>query len=279
MKLFKMNGLGNAFAIFDARQRGGLALSEDQARAIADPNRGVGCDQIIAIEQSIRGDAFMRIWNADGSQVSACGNASRCVGWLLMEESGADTVTIETDAGRLTAHMRGPKNVCVDMGSPLLKWEEIPLAERMDTRRIDVKVGPIDDPIMHTPGAVNMGNPHCVFFVEDVDAIAVDRIGPMLENHPLFPKRANIGFAQIRRPDSIRLRVWERGVGLTRACGTGACAAVVAATRRGLCNRFAVVSLDGGDLFVEWRETDDHVLMTGPIELEYEAEMDDLTTA
>jgi len=279
MKFFKMNGLGNAFAIFDARTRGGLALSEAQARAIADPAQGVGCDQIIAIEQSIRGDAFMRIWNADGSQVSACGNASRCVGWLLMEESGADTVTIETDAGRLTAHMRGPKNVCVDMGSPLLKWEEIPLAERMDTRRIDVKVGPIDDPIMHTPGAVNMGNPHCVFFVEDVDAIAVDRIGPMLENHPLFPKRANIGFAQIRRPDSIRLRVWERGVGLTRACGTGACAAVVAATRRGLCNRFAVVSLDGGDLFVEWRETDDHVLMTGPIELEYEAEMDDLTTA
>jgi len=217
MKFFKMNGLGNAFAIFDARTRGGLALSEAQARAIADPAQGVGCDQIIAIEQSIRGDAFMRIWNADGGQVSACGNAARCVGWLLMEESGADKVTIETDAGRLTAQMRGPKTVCVDMGSPLLKWEEIPLAERMDTRRIDVKVGPIDEPILHTPGAVNMGNPHCVFFVEDVDAIAVDRLGPMLENHPLFPQRANIGFAQIRRPDAIRLRVWERGVGLTRA--------------------------------------------------------------
>jgi diaminopimelate epimerase len=274
MKLFKMNGLGNAFAIFDARGRGGLALSPDQARAIADPRQGVGCDQVVAIEESIRGDAFMRIWNADGGEVAACGNAARCVGWLLLNETSDDHVIIETRAGRLRAERRGVETVSVDMGSPLLKWEEIPLAERMDTRRLDLKVGPIDAPILHTPGAVNMGNPHCVFFVEDVNRIDIERLGPMLENHPLFPERANIGFAQIQGRDMIRLRVWERGAGLTKACGTGACAAVVAASRRGLVDRFAVVKLDGGDLIIEWRDTDDHVLMTGPVELEYEADVD-----
>ncbi|MGD2132859.1 MAG: diaminopimelate epimerase [Maricaulaceae bacterium] len=274
MKLFKMNGLGNAFAIFDARDRGGLSLTPDQARAIADPRQGVGCDQVIAIERSIRGDAFMRIWNADGGEVDACGNAARCVGWLLLNEGDGQRAVIETNAGRLVAERRAPKTICVDMGSPLLKWEEIPLAEKMDTRRLELAIGPVDKPLIHTPGAVNMGNPHCVFFVEDVESLAVDKLGSMLENHPLFPERANIGFAEIRRPDYIRFRVWERGVGITRACGTGACAAVVAATRRGLCARFATVELDGGELTVEWRESDDHVLMTGPIELEYEADMD-----
>jgi diaminopimelate epimerase len=274
MKLFKMNGLGNAFAIFDARGRGGLALSPDQARAIADARQGVGCDQVIAIEESIRGDAFMRIWNADGGEVAACGNAARCVGWLLLNETSKGHVIIETRAGRLRAERRGAETVSVDMGSPLLKWEEIPLAEKMDTRRLDLKVGPIDAPILHTPGAVNMGNPHAVFFVEDVNRIDIERLGPMLENHPLFPERANIGFAQIQGRDVIRLRVWERGAGLTRACGTGACAAVVAASRRGLIDRFAVVKLDGGDLIIEWRDTDDHVLMTGPVQLEYEADVD-----
>ncbi len=274
MKLFKMNGLGNAFAIFDARGRGGLALTEEQARAVADPRQGVGCDQVIAIEESIRGDAFMRIWNADGGEVAACGNAARCVGWLLLNETGRDHVTIETLAGRLKAERRGHDTVSVDLGSPLLKWEEIPLAEKMDTRRLELKIGAIHAPVLHAPSAVNLGNPHCVFFVEDVAAIAIERLGPMLEHHPLFPERANIGFAEVRSRDVIRLRVWERGAGLTRACGTGACAAVVAATRRGLVDRFAVVKLDGGDLFVEWRESDDHVLMTGPVELEFEADMD-----
>lgn len=279
MKLYKMNGLGNAFAIFDARGRGGLSLTGAQARAIANPSGGVGCDQVIAIEQSIRGDAFMRIWNADGGEVDACGNAARCVGWLLVNETGKERVVIETNAGRLTAKKRGPATVCVDMGSPLLKWEEIPLAERMDTRRIDVKVGPIDDPVLHAPGAVNMGNPHCVFFVEDVAAVAVDKVGPMIEHHPLFPERANVSFAEMRARDLMRYRVWERGVGVTKACGTGACAAVVAASRRGLCDRRAEVILDGGSLHVEWRDTDDHVLMTGPIELEFEGEMGDQPAA
>jgi diaminopimelate epimerase len=274
MKLFKMNGLGNSFAIFDARDRGGLSLSVEQARAIADPRAGVGCDQVIAIEKSIRGDAFMRIWNADGSEVAACGNATRCVGWLLLNETGLDSVTIETLAGRLKAERRGHDTVSVDMGSPLLKWEEIPIAKPMDTRRLDLTIGALDAPVLHSPGAVNMGNPHCVFFVEDVAAVPVERLGPMIENHSLFPERTNVGFAEIRARDMIRFRVWERGVGVTRACGTGACAAVVAATRRGLVDRHAIVKLDGGDLIVEWRESDDHVLMTGPIELEFEADMD-----
>lgn len=273
MRLYKMNGLGNSFAIFDARRRGFLALSRDQVRAIADPRDGVGCDQVIVIEPSIRADAFMRIWNADGGEVAACGNASRCVAWLIMEETAKERLTLETLAGRLDAQRRGPRDVCVDMGSPLLKWEEVPLAERMDTRRLELAIGPVDNPIAHTPGALNMGNPHCVFFVKDVSAINVARIGPLIENHPLFPQRTNVGFAQMLRPDHIRLRVWERGAGLTKACGTGACAALVAAHRRGLAERFAVVSLDGGDLFVEWRDSDDHVLMTGPVTLEYEADL------
>lgn len=273
MRFFKMNGLGNSFAVFDARQRGSLAISPAQAQAIADPATGADADQVIAIEPSIRADAFMRIWNADGSEVAACGNAARCVAWLLMEETGRSQLKIETLAGVLAAERRGAREVCVDFGSPLLRWEEVPLAERMDTRRIDVKVGPIDKPILHSPGAVNLGNPHCVFFVDDVSAIAVDRVGPLVENHPLFPQRVNVGFAEIRRHDQIRLRVWERGAGLTKACGTGACAAVVAASRRGLCDRFAVVTLDGGELVVEWRESDDHVLQTGPVELEFEAEV------
>lgn len=273
MRLYKMNGLGNAFAVFDARDRGALTLSPEQVRAIADPEDGVGCDQVIAVETSIRGDAFMRIWNADGGEVNACGNASRCVGWLLMEESGASSANIETGAGLLKAQRRAGDMVTVDMGSPLLKWEEIPLAERMDTRRLDVKVGPIDNPILHSPGAVNMGNPHCVFFVDDVDALMVEKIGPMIENHMLFPERANVGFAQITAHDAIRLRVWERGAGLTLACGTGACAAVVAASRRAGQPGRADVTLDGGVLLIEWRESDDRVLMTGPVTLEYEADL------
>jgi diaminopimelate epimerase len=159
------------------------------------------------------------------------------------------------------------------MGKPGLDWTEIPLAERMDTRRIDIKVGPIDDPVLHSPGAVSMGNPHCVFFVDDAEAAPVTTIGPMIEHHPLFPERANVGFAQVKAPDRIRLRVWERGAGLSRACGTGACAALVAASRRGLVGRSATMELDGGELHVAWRVEDDHVIMTGPVEIEGEGDV------
>ena len=268
----KMNGLGNDFVVVEARADspfGPFRPGEAEARAIADRSSGVGCDQLIAIEPSGRADAFMRIWNADGGEVSACGNAARCVGWLLMEAGGRDTATIETEAGLLNVARAGERRVTVDMGEPGLDWRDIPLAEEMDTRGIELQVGPIDDPILHTPGCVSMGNPHVVFFVPDAEAAPVREVGPMIEHHLLFPQRANVGFAQIKGRDRIRLKVWERGAGLTKACGTGACAALVAAARRGLTDRKATVELDGGELTIEWREADGHVLMTGPVAVEF----------
>jgi len=268
MRYFKMNGCGNDFVIIDARSRGALPLSQKQARDIADRKTGLGCDQVIAIERSIRGDAYMRIWNANGGEVDACGNATRCVAWLLMEEGGAASRRIETPAGMLYAERAGDKVITVDMGSPLLRWEEIPIARAMDTVRLDYSHSGLEG-----PGAVNMGNPHVVFFVENVAATPVEAIGPAVEHDALFPQRANVGFAEVRRPEQIRLRVWERGVGLTKACGTGACAAVVAAHRQGRAGRKVEVLVDGGSLEIEWRAGDDRVLMTGPIELEGTGEL------
>ena len=230
-------------------------------------------DQVLALEHSMRGDVFMRIWNNDGGEVTACGNATRCVAWLLMRERNQDSVKIETEAGLLLAQRSSQDLISVDMGSPLLKWEEIPLAERMDTRGIDVKLGPIDAPYLQLPGAVSMGNPHCVFFVDSLDDINVEAIGPLVEGHPLFPEKTNVGFAQLISRSEIRLRVWERGAGLTKACGTGACAAVVAGVRKTLLDRKCLVHVDGGELVIEWRETDDHVIMTGPVEIEKEVEL------
>jgi diaminopimelate epimerase len=265
----KMNGLGNDFVVVEARRQP-FAPSEAQVRAIADRRGDSGCDQLIAIEPSGRADAFMRIWNADGGEVDACGNASRCVGWLLMQQNGSDHISLETNAGVIDVRRAGADLVSVDMGAPRLAWDEIPLAEEMDTRGIELQVGPIDAPILHTPGCVSMGNPHVVFFVDDAERAPVVEVGPMIEHHRLFPEGVNVGFAQIKAPDRIRLRVWERGAGLTKACGTGACAALVAAHRRGLAARKAVLELDGGELIIEWRETDGHVLMTGPAALEFE---------
>ncbi|PHS21633.1 MAG: diaminopimelate epimerase [Robiginitomaculum sp.] len=276
MKYVKMNGCGNEFAIFDLRHgAGGDTLSSEAIRKIADANNGVGCDQIMAIEKTATdADAFMRIWNGDGEEVSACGNGTRAIAWLLMQEGSCDAVSLQTRAGILHARRAGDHQVQVDMGPPKLGWEDIPLAERMDTRGIDIKVGPIDAPVLMLPGAVNMGNPHAIFFVDDVETIAVQTLGPMLEHHPLFPQAANIGFAEVRSRDEIRLKVWERGAGLTKACGTGACAALVACHRRNLCDRKAKLILDGGELVIEWRAADDHILMTGPVEWEYEGEIE-----
>jgi diaminopimelate epimerase len=268
MRYFKMNGCGNDFVIIDARSRGSLPLSQQQARAIADRETGVGCDQVIAVERSIRGDAYMRIWNADGGEVDACGNATRCVAWLLMEEGGATSRRIETPVGMLYAERAGENVITVDMGSPLLRWEEIPLAKAMDTARLDFSAGGLEG-----PGAVNMGNPHVTFFVDDVSQVMVETLGPKVERDPLFPEGVNVGFAEVRSPEQIRLRVWERGTGLTKACGTGACAAVVAAHRQGRTGRAVEVIVDGGSLQIEWREGDDRVLMTGPIELEATGEL------
>jgi diaminopimelate epimerase len=268
----KMNGLGNDFVVVEARQAspfGPFAPSEAEVRAIADRADGIGCDQLIAIEASPRADAFMRIWNADGGQVEHCGNAARCVGWLLMEASGRDHASLDSPSGVLEVARAGDKRVAIDMGPPRLGWRDIPLEEEMDTRGIELQVGPIDAPLLHTPGCVSMGNPHVVFFVPDAEAAPVREVGPMIEHHRLFPEGVNVGFCQVKARDRIRLRVWERGAGLTRACGTGACAAVVAAHRRGLVDRKATVEMDGGELVIEWRESDDHVLMTGPVAVEF----------
>ena len=191
----------------------------------------------------------MRIWNADGGEVGACGNGARCVGWLLMEAAGRDEAAIETAAGLIEARRAGERAVTLDMGEPGLGWRDIPLAREMDTRQIALTV----DPGVESPGCVSMGNPHVVFFVADAEAAPAARVGPMVEHDPLFPERANVGFAQIKAADRIRLRVWERGAGLTRACGTGACAALVAAHRRKLAGRKVTVELDGGELAIEWR--------------------------
>ena len=265
----KMNGLGNDFVVLDARARP-LVLAADDAQRIGDRKNGVGCDQIIVIEPSRKADVFMRIFNADGSEVSACGNATRCIALLAAEESGRSEVSVETSAGLLTAKVDSADSITIDMGRPRLAWNDIPLAEPFeDTTGIELQIGPIDAPVLHTPSVVNVGNPHAIFWVDDVDAYDLGRFGPLLENHPIFPERANISLAAIISPDSLKLRTWERGAGLTRACGTAACASAVAAARKGLTGRQVRVELPGGTLFINWAEND-HILMRGPAELEFE---------
>jgi len=286
MKFYIMNGAGNRFGVFDARARTDFVMTSELAKATAakDGPLGMmgqlGADQIIVMRspktenaKSESADVFREIWNAAGAQVDACGNASRCIPWLVMGESGRDDIILQTNAGILQTWRTGEFSVAVDMGEPRLNWDEIPLTEYMDTRVIDVKVGPIDAPILARPGAVNMGNPHCVFFVDNAEETAVEKIGPMIEYHPLFPNQCNIGFAEVRSRSEIRLRVWERGAGLTKACGTGACAALVAANRQNRTGRSAKIIMDGGDLHIEWREKDGHVIMTGPVELEFKGEL------
>lgn len=266
VRYIKMNGLGNDFVIVDARARP-IALSPDQVRAIADRKAGIGCDQLIVMEKpSIENaDIFMRIYNEDGSQVDACGNASRCVAALMAQETAKRSVTLMTNAGLLNSEVNGD-SVTVDMGVPRFEWDQIPLAEEFaDTTGIELQIGPIDAPVLHTPSVVNVGNPHAIFWVdEDPDNLDLHRFGPLLESHPIFPQRANIELAQVLGPDHIKLRVWERGAGLTRACGTGAVATAVAAARKGLTGRKVRVDLPGGQLLIEWRKSDDHALMTGP---------------
>lgn len=269
----KMNGAGNDFVVVYALSAP-FAPTGDQVRAWADRATGEGFDQLIAIEPSERADAFMRVWNADGGVVETCGNALRCVGWLLLESIGRDEVRIDTLGGVTTARRAGDHRVTVDMGAPRLDWDQVPLAEEMDTRGIELQVGPIDDPVVHTPGAVSMGNPHVVFFTDRQGDGFVRGTGSLVEHHPLFPQGVNVGFADVKARDRIRLRVWERGAGLTQACGTGACAALVAAARRGLTDRRAEVEVDGGVLTIDWSEADGHVRMTGPVEIERTGRLD-----
>ena len=264
----KMNGLGNDFVVLDAR-RHPLALNTAQIAAIADRNRGIGCDQVIALEPSDFADVFMRIWNADGGEVGACGNAARCVAALLVAERGSPHVSIETESGMLAATVTKDGRVTIDMGAPRFEWNEIPLSRPFDDTRA-IELAADGDASLRAPSVVNVGNPHCIFFVDDVEAHDLARLGSMLEHHPLFPERANISLAQVTGPNALRLRTWERGAGLTKACGTAACAAAVAAIRRGLTGREVRVTLPGGDLVIGWREGDDHILMTGPFALDYQ---------
>ena len=274
-EFLKMHGLGNDFVVIDARNTP-YTPAEAEVRAIADRKTGVGCDQFIVIEPAkTAGTAgFMRIRNADGGEVSACGNASRCVGWLLMEETGAERVAFETNAGILEAARADNGRITVDMGPARLEWEQIPLAGPADTLRLDaVSHGGFAGPV-----AVSMGNPHAVFFVDDAEAVPLAEVGPVFEHHPAFPERTNVEFAQVLSPGSIRMRVWERGAGITQACGTGACATAVAAIRRGLTNRKVDVILDGGALTIEWLE-DGRVLMTGPVALSFSGRLSPELTA
>lgn len=261
----KMNGLGNDFAVVRAPLD--WSPTPEQVRAWGDRQAGVGFDQLVVLSES-PGGPWVRFWNQDGGEVSACGNGSRAVAWLMMEAAGVEAARFQTRAGPLAAVRAGDHRVTVDMGPPRLRWDEIPLAEEMDTRGIELQVGPIDAPLVHTPGAVSMGNPHVVFFTDRQDDAFVRGTGSLIEHHPLFPEGVNVGFANVLAPDRIRLRVWERGAGLTKACGTGACAAQVAAVRRGLTDRKATVVVDGGELTIDWDPATDHVLMTGPVEVE-----------
>jgi diaminopimelate epimerase len=260
VRFLKMHGLGNDFVVIDARTSP-FRLSAAQAAAIADRRRGIGGDQIIVLEAAPGSqDVFMRIRNADGSASAACGNATRCIGGFLMDESGKSRVVIGSEAGDLFADKAPGGEVTIDFGAPRLAWHEVPLAREMDTLHLPLSIGPVSD-----PASCSMGNPHATFFVDDVEALDIAAIGPKLEFDPLFPERANIGFGQIVARDRIRMRVWERGAGITQACGTGACAMLVNAVRRGLADRKAQLVLDGGTLTIEWRESDDHVLMTGAV--------------
>lgn len=262
----KMHGLGNDFVIIDARE---LDLSLDKARiqAIADRHRGVGCDQLILIEhsQNWKEAYFMRVFNPDGSEAGACGNGTRCVADILMTEDDVDHVIIETAVGALNCWRADGGLIGVEMGVPRLGWRDIPLAEETDTDHL---------PLDGDPVAVNIGNPHCVFFVDDVDLIDLEAMGPHIENHPLFPERSNVEFVHILAPDHIRMRVWERGAGITQACGSGACAATVSAIRRGLTERKVTVTLDGGDLLIDWPADDAPVSMTGPVSHVFDGELD-----
>ncbi|WP_372619690.1 diaminopimelate epimerase [Falsiroseomonas sp.] len=264
----KMHGLGNDFCVLDARARA-LPVTPALAAAVADRHFGVGCDQFIVMEPPQPGaDVFMRIRNPDGSEAGACGNATRCIASLVADEAGLDRVVVRTIAGDLPVERLSGGLWRADMGPARLGWREVPLAREMDTRHLPLALGPVSD-----PAACSMGNPHATFFVDDLDAIPVAEIGPKLERDPLFPDRANIGFAQVLSPERIRLVIWERGAGMTLACGSGACATIVNAARRGLAGRRARVELPGGALDMEWRE-DGHVLMTGPVATAFTGELD-----
>ena len=271
----KMNGAGNEIVVVDLRA-GAAKIAPEEARAAATPS-GAPYDQLMALypPRTPGTDAFIRIYNNDGSEAGACGNGMRCVASIVADATGRDALTFETAAGLLNCWKGEGGLFTVDMGMPRFAWNEIPLAEEFrDTRAIELQIGPIDKPVLHSPAVVSMGNPHAIFWVDDVNAYDLARLGPMLENHPIFPERANITLAHIVDREHIIIRTWERGAGLTKACGSAACATAVAAARLRRTNRKVRVTLPGGELTIEWRASDDHVLMTGPVEFEFAGKFD-----
>ena len=275
-RYLKMNGLGNEITVLDLRGTS-LLVGAAEARAIAaDPRSRF--DQLMVLHDPVTPgtDAYLRIYNTDGTESGACGNGTRCVAWAMTSDPAMSRPTdgsllLETKAGLLPVERVSGTVFTVDMGPPRFAWDEVPLSVPFpDTRRIDVRTRLPEAPELTGPSVLSMGNPHAVFWVEDAQACDLAAVGPRLEHDPVFPERANISLAQVLGPEHIRLRVWERGAGATRACGSAACATLVAAARLGLTGRRATVSLPGGDLLVEWREADDHVLMTGPTELEHD---------
>ncbi|MEX2614473.1 MAG: diaminopimelate epimerase [Alphaproteobacteria bacterium] len=266
----KMHGLGNDCVIIDVRDEP-VTLSADQVRLIADRRHGVGCDQLVLLEPPKNGDAdvFLRFYNSDGSESGACGNATRCIAARLMQARQNNTITLQSAAGLLPAYVDARGQVAVDMGEAQLDWRCIPLSREVDTLALDFAAGPYSQ-----PAAVGMGNPHCVFFVDDAEAVELATLGPRVEHDPLFPERTNVEFVTVLDRNRVRMRVWERGAGITRACGSGACAVAVAASRRGLTDRRVEVILDGGSLFIEWRD-DNHVVMSGPVAFVYTGVLDD----
>ncbi len=272
----KMNGIGNEIVVVDLRDSA-ATVTPVEARAIASKD-GVPYDQLMVLQAPrVQGTAaFIRIFNNDGSEAAACGNGMRCVARQVFEETGKNALTFETRAGLLNCWQGpSPDLYTVDMGAPKFGWKDIPLAEEFrDTRSIELQIGPIDAPVLHTPSAVSMGNPHAIFWVDDINAYDLERFGPLLENHPIFPERANITLAHIVDREHIVMRTWERGAGLTKACGSAACAAAVAAARLRRTERTVHMTLPGGELTIEWRTQDDHVLMTGPAAFEFEGRFD-----
>ncbi|MAY62686.1 MAG: diaminopimelate epimerase [Rhizobiales bacterium] len=276
----RMNGLGNQILVVDMRGREDCIVPEAAIALAADPRTEF--DQIMAVyDARVQGtDYHMEILNCDGSQAETCGNGTRCVVQALAADTGRQNFTFATRSGILTANENADGTISVDMGRPVFDWDKIPLAEAFhDTSRIELQVGPIDAPVLHSPSVASMGNPHAIFWVEnDIHSYDIRRFGPLLEHHPMFPQRANITIARITSPESLEMWTWERGAGLTKACGSAACATAVSAARTGRTGRKVHVTVPGGSLHIEWRE-DDHVIMTGPAEWEWSGRLDPATGA
>ena len=275
----KMNGLGNEILWIDMRGSTRLFTAAETRAVAARPETRFEQMMVLYAPHTAGSQAYVRIYNCDGSEAEACGNGMRCVGWVVAQETGRQKLRFETRAGLLDVSVAGIDRVSVDMGTPRFGWADIPLAEPVDdTRRIKLQIGPLDKPLLQAPSVVNVGNPHAVFWVGDVNAYDLGRIGPPLENHPMFPERANISLAQVTSETTIAVRTWERGAGLTRACGSAACASVVCAARIGLTQRRATTTLPGGRLEIEWR-ADDRIVLTGPVAIEREGVLDALAMA